>query len=172
MAGAVWAIAGLLVIFAGGWLYMNQQSNKLAGSIADGQRQLKEQNYEQVKEDAKQISGNVRLINQILSREIDFAALIQEIGTVMPPGTVLNTLTLSKVDGAIDLSVDAKNNANAAQVAVNLSDPKNNIFEKVDIIKINCSTTPEPYPCNGTFKALFNKKVPSRFLIVQEGTKQ
>ena len=172
IAGAVLATIGLVIIFVLGWLYINQQSNKLSNHIAAGQKELKEQKYEQVKKDAKQISGNVRLISQVLSREIDFSGLIQETGTVMPPGTVLSSLMLSKIDGAIDLSVDTKDHASAAQVAVNLSDPKNNIFEKVDIIKINCTASTDPYPCNGSFKALFNKKVPSRFLLVQEGAKQ
>ncbi|OGL40029.1 hypothetical protein A3J32_03615 [Candidatus Saccharibacteria bacterium RIFCSPLOWO2_02_FULL_46_7] len=88
----------------------------------------------------------------------------------MPSGTILNSLTLSKVDGAIDLSAGAKDYASAAQIAVNLSDPKNNIFEKVDIININCTTTTDsPYACTGTFKALFNKDAKKQFINAATG---
>ena len=89
----------------------------------------------------------------------------------MPPGAILGSLTLSnKVTGTLDLSASAKDYSSAAQVAVNLSDPKNNIFAKVDIINVNCSAITNAYPCNATFRALFSQKTPDRFLnVASEG---
>ena len=177
LAGVAAATVGLILIIGSGRLYINQQSNDLNHSLAATKQQLDSQNLVQVQKNATEITKNVRLINQILGREIRFSDLIQEIGKVMPPGAILGSLTLSKVDGALDLSINAKNYASAAQVAVNLSDPKNNIFDKVDINNINCSTsattaTNAAYPCSGSFKALFNKSVPSRFLSVARGSAQ
>ncbi len=167
------AIVGLIVILAAGWLYIDRQVKDLNTSIADTEQQLQSQNLEQVKKQADQISQNVRIINQVLGREIRFSELIQDIGQVMPNGTILGSLTLSKVSGALDLSASAKSYASAAQVAVNLSDPKNNIFAKVDIINISCSnSTPGSYPCDASFKALFDKKTQSRFLNAASGGSQ
>ncbi len=165
------ATAGLILVMAIGWVYISQQSKNLNKSITASKAQLASQNLASVQKQADEITKNVRLINQVLGREIRFSDLIQNIGTVMPPGTILNSLTLSKVNGALDLSANTRDYASAAQIAVNLSDPKNNIFDKLDIVTVNCSTV-GAYPCNATFKALFNKDVPSRFLNVAKGVSQ
>ena len=164
---------GLILILASGWLYIDQQIKGLNRSIATTKEQLKSQNLEEVQKQADEISKNVRVINQVLRREIRFSDLLQEIGKVMPSGTVLNTLTLSeKVNGALDLNASAKNYADAAQIAVNLSDPKNNLFAKVDIINVNCTSAAKIYPCSASLRALFDKKTPERFLNVASGDKQ
>lgn len=166
-------IGGLILILGSGWLYMEQQTRSLNQSITSSQNQLKAQNLEQVRKQAEEISQNIRVIEQILKREIRFSDLIQEIGQVMPPGAVLSSLTLSdKVTGALDLNINAKNYESTAQVAVNLSDPKNNLFTKVDIINISCSSANRTYPCTGVFRALFDAKTSQRFLNVATGEAQ
>ena len=91
----------------------------------------------------------------------------------MPPGAVLNTLTLSdKVSNAIDLNASSKNSTAAAQIAVNLSDPKNNLFTKVDLVNVSCSSDDKTYPCTATLRALFDKKTFERFLNAAAGESQ
>ncbi|MBI2007848.1 hypothetical protein HYU82_00320 [Candidatus Saccharibacteria bacterium] len=163
-------IAGLVLILGVGWLYMGQQIKDLNRSIATTEGQLKTQNLEGVREQADEISQNIKVINKVLGREIRFSSLIQDIGKVMPPGAVLTTLTLSeKVTGAVDLNASVTNSDTAAQIAVNLSDPKNNIFAKVDIVNVICSSEPVTYPCTATLRALFDKQTPERFLNVAVG---
>lgn len=164
---------GLLLILGVGWLYIDRQIRDLDRSIAAAEEQLEIQNLEQVQEQADEISQNVRIINQVLSRELRFSDLIQEIGKAMPPGTVLNSLTLSsRVSGALDLSASAKDYTVAAQIAVNLSDPKNNIFAKVDIVNIKCPASTDVYPCSASLRALFDNQAPKRFLNVPGGSTQ
>ena len=167
-------IAGMIFIILVGWLYINQQTSSLSHSVEITQKQLDEQHLTKVQKQADQISQNVRTINQVLGRELRFSDLIQEVGKVMPPGTVLGSLTLSnKVSGSLDLTAAAKDYASAAQIAANLSDPKNNIFAKVDIINVNCaSASTTGYFCTAIFRALFDKKTPDRFLNVASGAKQ
>lgn len=170
---AVWlAIAGLIIILTGGWLYINNQTSRLQTETAASKQQLAVKNLEKVKKDAKEITGDVKVINQILSREIDFSGLMQDIGKVMPPGSVLGGLTLTKVDGVIDLTADARDYTTAAQIAVNIKDPKNNLFSSVDIVNINCSSADTTYKCNGVYKALFSKDAKTRFLSVAQDKKQ
>src|SRR5205823_6128072 len=126
---------------------------------------------EQVQKEAKEITGDIRVINQVLSREIRFSDLMQAVGKVLPPGTVLNSLTLNKINGALDLIAGAKDDNSAAQIAVNLNDPNNGLFSKVDIVNINCSTDDVPYKCTAVFKALFDKNAQSRFLSVPKESK-
>lgn len=162
-----------LVILAAAWLYMDREVKNLNREVANTEAQLKNQNLDEVKQQADEISQNVRVINQVLGRQINFSKLIPEIGKVLPSDTVLNSLTLTKVDGALDLATSAKDYTSAAQIAVNLSDPKNDIFAKVDIVSINCSSAATGnYPCNANFKALFDKDARSRFLNPATGGNQ
>jgi Tfp pilus assembly protein PilN len=165
--GSWLAIAGLLVIIAGGWLYLNQQAADLSSSLAKTNSQLQAQNLAKVQKDAAEITGDIKVINQIFSSEIRFSSLIQDIGRVMPPGTVLSSLSLSKINGAVDLSANSKDYTSAAQIALNLNDPANGLFSKVDIVNISCGNdASSQYKCNGTFKALFSNAAQKKYLSV------
>jgi Tfp pilus assembly protein PilN len=162
------AIVGLIIILFVSGIYINAQSKNLERQITDSKAQLKAQNLNQVQKDAKEISGDIKTIDQVLSQEIRFSDLMQDVGKVMPPGTVLSSLNLSKVSGAVDLSANSKDYASAAQIAVNLNDPKNGLFDKVDIVNINCSSDTAAYKCTATFRALFNKAAQKKYLSVPE----
>lgn len=161
------ASVGLALVMAVGWIYIEQQNKNLSRNLDVVQTQLNSQDLAGTQKKAKEITNNIKIINQVLSREIRFSGLITQIGSVMPPGTILSGLTLSKVDGALDLAVSARDYASASQIAINLSDPKNKIFDKVDIVNISCSATSgSAYPCSAVFRALFSKATQSQFLNV------
>lgn len=172
LIGIAGAIIGLVIIFAGGWVYINQQSKSLQKNIDGTNQQLKAQSLSSVQANAKEITGDIKVINQVLGTEIRFSDLIQAIGGDMPPGTILGSLSLSKVSGTLDLSASAKDYSSAAQIAVNLSDPKNNLFSKVDIVNVSCSSSlDQAYKCGATLKALFSKTAQTKFLSVPKDTK-
>lgn len=161
------ASLGLALIMAVGWIYIKEQNKNLSSNLNLVQTQLSGQDLAGIQKNAKDITNNIKTINQVLSREIRFSELITQIGSVMPAGSVLSGLTLTKIDGAIDLNASARDYTSAARIAVNLSDPASKIFTKVDIVNINCSATSNSaYPCSATFKALFSKTTRSQFLNV------
>lgn len=164
------AIAGLLVILAGGWFYIHREAHDLQSGIDLTNQQLQTQNLAKVQADAKEITGDIKMINQVLGSEIRFSDLIQNIGEVMPSGAVLSSLKIGKVVGALDLTANTKDYQSAAQVAANLSDPKNGLFTKVDIISVTCGgqDTASVYPCTAIFKALFAGDVKTKFLSVPQ----
>jgi Tfp pilus assembly protein PilN len=166
-------IVTLALILGIGWLYMDRQIKDLNNSIAATEQQLSDQNLEQVRKQADEINQNIKVINQVLHREIRFSSLLDEVGKVLPPGTKFSSLTLSdKVDGAIDLNADAKDPKAAAQMAVNISDPKNNLFSKADVVSVNCSSQVKEYPCSVKLRALFDSKTAERFLNTTAGDNQ
>jgi Tfp pilus assembly protein PilN len=135
--------------------------------------QLQAQKLAKVQKDAADISGDIRVINQVLNNEVRFSNLIQDIGKVMPPGSILSSLSLGKINGALDLSTASKDYNSAAQIAVNLNDPANGLFSKVDIVSINCNNdTASPYKCAGTFRALFSNTAQKKYLSVPQGSAQ
>jgi Tfp pilus assembly protein PilN len=173
LLGGVISIIGLVIILAGSWVYLDHQAKGFQATINASNKQLKLQNIDKVRAESKEITGDISVIDKILSQEIHFSDLIQSIGSYMPPGTILGTLSLSdKVTGTIDLSASAKDYASAAQIAVNLSDQKDNLFSKVDIVNISCSSSPDSvYKCSATFRALFSKSAQTRFLGLPAGSK-
>jgi hypothetical protein len=106
----------------------------------------------------------------VLSKEILFSKLIQQVGAAMPANTSLNGLSINKVQGGIDLTASAVDYTAATQVQVNLSDAQNKIFTQADIVSINCSTGTSSstqdttYPCTVTIRALFAKNNPFLFI--------
>lgn len=173
LAGAVAAIIGLNIILAGGWVYLDHQSKGFQKTIIASNNQLKLQNIDKVKAESKEITGDISVIDKILSQEVHFSDLIKSIGSYMPPGTILGTLSLSdKVTGSIDLSANTKDYASAAQIAVNLSSQQDDLFSKVDIVNISCSSDPQKvYKCSATYRALFSKTAQTKFLGVPAGIK-
>jgi hypothetical protein len=167
LIGLATAIAILVIILVAGWVYIDRQSKSLQAGINLTNQQLKSQNLAKVQADAKEITGDIRVINQVLGSEVRFSDLIKVIGQDMPPGTVLGSLSLSKISGALNLSASAKDYNSVAQIAANLSDPKNGLFSKVDVINTTCvSSTTQSYNCSATFKALFAANVQNKFLSV------
>ena len=172
LVGMAGAIGGLVIIFAGGWVYLNQQQKNLENEVTNTQQELKVQNLTQVQKDAKEITGDIRVINKVLGTEIRFSDLIQAIGKDMPPGAVLSSLSLNnKVNGALDLSANTSDYQSAAQVAVNLSQSNSQIFSKIDIISVSCGgiSPNQSYKCTANYRALFSKAAQTQFLSVAKG---
>lgn len=172
LLGVILATGGLVLIITVSWLIINHQINRLSGSTKSINQQLQSQNLNSIQKQAATINSNIKVINQVLGREIRFSELIQQIGGVLPSGTVLNSLSVSKVEGAIDLNVSAKDVASANQVAVNLSDPKNKLFDKIDIVSISCGSDGKAYPCTGNFRALFSATAKKNFVNAATGASQ
>lgn len=165
--GALLATAGLLVIIVAGWFYLNVQAKNLAQELMSKNQQLQAQQLDKVQSEADEITSSIKTINQVLGREIQFSQLIQDVGQVMPPGSILSGLLLkNKIDGALDFSANTRDYASAAQIAANLSDPKNKLFSSVDIVTVNCSSGDALYKCTATFRALFSKDAKNRYLNV------
>lgn len=172
LVGLIVAITGLILIVGGGWVYLDRQQHNYSRGIENTKQELKAQNLSQVQKDAKEITGDIRVINKVLGTEVRFSDLIQAIGNDMPSGAVLGSLSLSNnVSGALDLTANTVSYASAAQVAVNLSQASNSLFSKVDIIGINCggATATLTYKCTSTYRALFSKTAQTKFLSVAKG---
>jgi hypothetical protein len=156
-------ISGILLVVAFGYFYIDQNTKNVSKQVSLAQIQLEEQKLEETQKRVEEISNSFKLANQVLSKQILFSELLQQAGTAMPNGASLGSLSITKLSGGIDLQAVAVDYNTATQVQVNLQDPKNKIFEKVDIVGINCSSAVAQagsYPCTGTYRALFAKQNP------------
>ncbi len=173
LIGAAISIGGLIVIVFSGWVYLNQESGNFQKDINTTNQQLQAENLAQVQKDAKEITGDITVINKVLSQEIKFSELIQAIGNIMPPDTVLGTLSLSnKVSGGVDITANAKYGNSVPQIVANLTDPQNQLFTKADVVSVSCDSNPtQTYPCTVILRALFSKTAQTRFLSFPDGGK-
>lgn len=161
--GAAIGAFGILLVTGAGLLYLNQEVKSYKKSISQAETKLTQQKEKQVIAEVKGISDSLNLVVDVLGQEILFSQLVQEIGSVMPAGTVLQDLSLSnELTGALTLQAGAVSSTAASRVQANLRDPANKIFAAADMESIECAQPdpnstepPDPYPCTVTIKALF-----------------
>lgn len=172
IVGLVAVLVGVGVLLGAGQLLIVNATSRYETQVADGQASLKAQNLEQTQAKVQDLSNNLKLIIQVLSQEVLFSKLMQQIGSVMPDGSVLSTIDLTKIQGGIDLTAQAKDYNTATQVQVNLQDPNNKLFDKVDLVQVTCGSSKEgPYPCKVTLRALFSKNNSYLFINNKPGGK-
>lgn len=166
-------IAGVGVVITSGLFYINQSIKSYSSQVDKGQVELKTQKLDETQKQVEDISANLKLTVQLLSREILFSKLFKQIGAAIPAKASLTDLGLSKIEGGIDLKAIAADYNTATQIQLNLQDPTNKIFDKADIVNVACSSVSnvDPrYPCTVSIRARFAKNNPFLFINVV-GTK-
>jgi Tfp pilus assembly protein PilN len=164
-------LAVIAITFFGGLLFLKQTSNSLAKQVESTQQQLSIQDQANVKKEVDDLSSTLKLVVQVLSKQVLFSKLLKQVGSVMPQGSVLTALSINETAGGLDLQAKATDYQTATQVQVNLQDPKSLLFEKVDIVNVQCQAsgaatdaTAARYPCTVQMRALFNKTNPFLFI--------
>lgn len=154
------AVVCICAVVGAGQLYLRHSIDNYTSQLATGQQQLKDQHLEETQQEIEAVSSNLKLVTQVLSRAVLFSKLLSQVGSAIPSGSVLTNLSISnKVQGGIDLSFSSTDYQTGTQIQLNLADPNNKIFEKADLINIQCTkpATPTKYPCTIQIRALFAK---------------
>ena len=169
--GLATLLVAIILTFLGGLLYLKQTSKTLNKQLDVGRSQLAIQDQAQIKQQVDDLSGTLKLVEQVLSKEVLFSKLLKQVGSVMPAGSVLTALSINQISGGLDLQAKATDYQTATQVQVNLQDPKSILFDKVDIINVQCQTSAgatdtvaAKYPCTVQMRALFSKTNPFLFI--------
>jgi Tfp pilus assembly protein PilN len=116
---------------------------------------------EQVNTEAKKLSETVSTIGKLIDQEVKFSVLLQEIGAVIPKGTVVSGLTLSQ-DAAepISLSVltDSAERAGVLQENLIASD----LFLSADILSVTKASgdVAGGYQFTAELQAYYNPDLP------------
>jgi Tfp pilus assembly protein PilN len=167
LVASLFGLLGLVVITSFGVFDMQHSINSTSAQVATLQQQLKDQKQAETEKQVQDISSNLKLVVQVLSREVLFSQLLKQIATALPSGANLTGLSISKVQGAIDLTANATDYNTGTQVQVNLQDPRNKIFSKADLVNLSCnggSSADPSHPCQVTIRALFSPNNPYLFI--------
>lgn len=168
-----WAVAGLVVllgvglIITYGWLYMNQSISTYTEHVNAKQATLKKEKFAETEKRVQDISSNLKLVVQVLSKEVLFSELLKQIAVAIPANANLTDLNINQLQGGLDITANASDYDTATQVQVNLSNPDNKLFSKADIENISCSSSgsADPrYPCTVRIRTLFVPNNPFLFI--------
>ena len=163
----VFIIIGLVIFIGGGYYYLSDSIDQMSHKVEEKQANLQQEDLEATEQRVEELSDNFNLVLDVLSEQVLFSRLLPEMGSVMPPGSVLSNIEISEVEGGIDLVAYARDYDTATQTQVNLEDPSNKLFEEVDIVSISCEgSDDETYPCTVNLRALFTDD--NKFLLLSE----
>lgn len=171
MMGIIFAAMGIILVAGGGIFYLKQDTTRYRGSIEESKASLAVQKEQETLARVTEMSGNLKLVTDVLSKQVLFSELLQQIGLIMPPRTVLQDLSLTDaLQGGIDLTIGAASEEAAAQAQVNFSDKSKGIFERADINSLNCDedAADTGYPCTVTIRALFIDDENNPFLLLNK----
>jgi len=162
----LFGLVGLGLIATYGLVTIQRSTNSYASQVATAQQQLAKQNLQGTEKQVKELSADFKLVVQVLSQEVLFSKLLNQMATVIPSNTVLSGLTINQTSGGIDITAKSADYTAATQLQLNLQDPANKIFSKADIVTINCSnaTQDSAHPCNIQIRALFSSTNPYLFI--------
>ena len=170
--GAAIGLVVACLLLGAGYIYLNQSIATATTQIADGKKELQNQNLPKVQKEVTSISNNLKLVVQVLSKEILFSKLLKQLAAVTPSNVILTNLVITQTQGGVEITAQTTNYDAATQLQINLADPKNQIFSKADIVSINCTgsgdTANSDYPCTADIRALFAANNP--FLFVNAGS--
>jgi Tfp pilus assembly protein PilN len=163
------AIVGLAALSVGGMFYLDRTAKDHDQQVVSQQAVLKGQDQAGTIKQVTDISNNLKLALQVLSKQVQYSQLLKQLATVIPSNTALSSLDISQVQGALDITASSADYASATQLQVNLADPSNKIFTKADIVSISCASPvagaeAKKYPCTVTVRALFAPNNPFLFI--------
>lgn len=175
-----WITAGLFclvggaLLAGGGYLYLRQSVTTTNEQIAQSNQQLQAHNLTGVQKQVVAISDNLKLVVQVLSKEILFSKLLNQLAAVTPDNVILTNLVITQAQGGVEITAQTANYDAATQLQVNLADPKNQIFTKADLVSINCTNAGgnqnQQYPCTADIRALFAANNPFLFINAKGGS--
>lgn len=164
----------LLLVAAGGLLILRQEVHSYDNNTASIESELSRKGETSTIKRMNNISNTLNLVVTVLSGQVLFADLFQQVGTIMPNGSILQNLSLTgDMTTGVDLQIGSVDYNTGTQALVNFQDKNNKIFEKADLISLTCAdpaTSEGPYYCTGNIRATFQKE--SQFSFLKRQTEQ
>ena len=164
----------LSLVAAGGFLIIRQEVNSYNDNTVAIEAELSRKGETTTIKRMNNISNTLNLVVKVLSEQVLFANLFQQVGTIMPDGSILQNLSLTgDMTTGVDLQIGSVDYNTGTQVLVNFQDQNNKIFEKADLVSLTCADPEKsegPYYCVGRIRATFQKD--SQFSFLKRQTEQ
>jgi hypothetical protein len=172
VAVVIIGVSGMTVF---GQIFINKNIHSLQSFAKTTQQRITDQNLAATQVQIKSLSDNFTTVTQLLSKQLLFSKMFVKIGGIIPSGAILSGITLSSTDSGVDLNVAALDKTAATQAFVNISDPKNGLFDKADLVSVVCTTPTtgssdisSKYPCTAIIRVVI--KADSSFYFLNSIT--
>lgn len=167
-----WVIALFIVVVviilmtAFGMFYIQKNVSNLKTVSETTKNRITTQKLEETQKKMETLSTNFKTVIELLKKQLLFSIILQKTGNVMPPGARLEGINLSNTDFAVDLNVAGSSRQVVTQAFVNISDPKNGLFDKADLISVSCNENPKAgeLPCDAQIRVLIKNDSSFYFL--------
>ncbi len=156
---------GALTLF--GQFYLSQSKAQYTKSGIVVEQRIKDQKLEDSQKNLETLAANFKTASQLLSKQILFSKLFPKLAEIIPKGAYVRQISIDDKSTYLQFEIAAPSRSVANQGYINVSDPKNGLFEKADLLDITCSDkapTDGSAPCKATVKALFRSDSP--FLLL------
>lgn len=155
----------LMGIAAAGYIFITNAEQSAVQTKTQTEAAIQTAKLDEVSAEFDAFSSNLKTVTQILSKQVLFSSLIRQIGSIIPDGATLNSVSLSDADNALSLDIKVSSPDLAPTVQVNLENEQNGLFEKADIISVSCLTdASKQQSCTVSVKALYRKDANFLFL--------
>lgn len=152
------AIIGIVIVTSISLTKINNQQKIYEKRLIAATAYYKNNNLGATRQEIKEAQSNISLANKVMSQNVKFSQIIQQINSSVPRGVKLGGLTINKNQGAVDITATAPDYNSATQLQINLSSKSNSVFSKADIVNINCgNNASKSNGCAVTVRALFSK---------------
>ena len=164
---------GAVTLF--GLFYMQSNTNPLKSNNELLQTEVTK--LAPIQKEAENLSNKIKLINAIFDKETDYTEIITRIGSALPPGARISSISLSpkSLDEPLTLSVDTPSHEVSAAVLSNFKDPAVKLFATADLESSTCSTKAaegSTLPCSSSIRAVFSKEAFKKQTSTTKGAAQ
>jgi Tfp pilus assembly protein PilN len=139
-----WMIALTVLIIAiftltlVGQFFISQNINSLKAINQSVEQRIEQRGLANTQKEVESLSNNMTTVVKILKDHLLFSKIFDKIGSLLPPGTSLSGIEISSSESALELEFKSSTQDAASQVFINISDPNNGLFEKADLLNVNC----------------------------------
>lgn len=160
---------GALTLFGQFYLSRSEKQFKSSGQVVE--QRIKDQKLEDSQKSLEALAANFKIASQLLGKQILFSKLFPKLAEITPTGAFVRQVSIDDNDTYLQFEISAPTRELANQGYINVSDSKNGLFEKADLLDISCADSSEKsssgdttLPCKATVKALFRSDSP--FLLL------
>lgn len=137
-------LVGALVfmMIAIGIVYVYLSNTKAGAEQVIAENKAKVADYVTVETQAKEFRTNLQTAKQILDQEVNYSKVVLEFASLMPAGTILETLTLDSATFGTPITLNAKAKNYESALALKDSFQKSALFTNVHFQSISGGTDP------------------------------
>ena len=151
-------IAGAGGILAGGFYIADQNKNSSRVELSQAENDTAD--YTKIRQQSEEFANNLKVAKQILATEVVYSKMITDIASIIPAGTVLNSLSLTPdtISKKMELSFKTKSYDQGIQLKTALEN--SDLFSDVSITNITSKGQEGEgaYPTDVNISAKFHQR--------------